>query len=241
MLTATTKRFFSTVGGLSQVQVNGKSYKLPKVNQPVVGICLDGTAQEYIDYALRAGKMPALERMRTDGMLTEGLVQTAFPTFTNPNNVSIMTGQPPKVTGICGNFYLNMETKQEVMMNTTDLIRCDSIFAKLADAGTQITVVTSKDKLRSMLSYQLPSKHLGSHIKNTPTGKLAIFSDASASKQEEVDVASLTNQIRCFSVESMNNNPNTKLSEPFVNLVGRPAPSVYEHDNSTFSHFYLLS
>lgn len=185
--------------------------------------------------------MPSWKRLKDEKTYSYGIAETAYPTFTNPNNVSIMTGQPPSKTGICGNYYLNRETKEEVMMNTSDLIRCDSIFAKLAEAGTQVTVVTAKDKLRAMLSFQCPSNHLGSHIRNMPTGKLAIFSDALAKESEKsrVDLSSLTDQVRCFSVEALNNNVHKDLTEPYTQLVGRPAPSIYEHDNSTFSLFIL--
>jgi predicted AlkP superfamily pyrophosphatase or phosphodiesterase len=37
----------------------------------------------------------------------QGLVATVMPTFTNPNNVSIVTGVEPKLHGICGNYALD--------------------------------------------------------------------------------------------------------------------------------------
>ena len=31
------------------------------------------------------------------------------PSFTNPNNLSIVTGAPPAVHGICGNYFYDRE------------------------------------------------------------------------------------------------------------------------------------
>lgn len=43
-----------------------------------------------------------------------GLVTTAMPTFTNPNNVGIMTGVTPDEHGISGNYYYDREADAEV-------------------------------------------------------------------------------------------------------------------------------
>ncbi len=87
------------------------------------------------------------------------LVSGAMPTFTNPNNVSIMTGVAPAVHGICGNYYLDTTAGQgqerEVMMTDPKLIRANSIFAALSAAGCRIVILTAKEKLRSLLSHQL--------------------------------------------------------------------------------------
>jgi phosphonoacetate hydrolase len=46
-----------------------------------------------------------------------GFARAAMPTFTNVNNSSIVTGAPPAVHGIGGNFFYDTTTGQEVMMN----------------------------------------------------------------------------------------------------------------------------
>ena len=46
--------------------------------------------------------------MMRDGF--SALADAAMPTFTNPNNVSIVTGAPPEVHGISGNYYLDRAT-----------------------------------------------------------------------------------------------------------------------------------
>jgi phosphonoacetate hydrolase len=80
------------------------------------------------------------------------LVAAAMPTFTNPNNIAIMCGAPPNVTGICGNYYYDAENDKEVMMTSPSLLRADSIFAALSGAGVPVTVVTTKNKLLALLS-----------------------------------------------------------------------------------------
>src|SRR5690349_8300609 len=90
---------------------NGRKYSPPK--RPIVVICLDGSADEYLDSAIARGLMPNLQRMAIEGF--RGLARAAMPTFTNVNNSSIITGVPPSVHGIGGNFFLNPDTGEEVM------------------------------------------------------------------------------------------------------------------------------
>jgi phosphonoacetate hydrolase len=75
------------------------------------------------------------------------------PTFTNPNNLSIVTGVPPSVHGICGNYFYDRESGAEVMMNDPKYLRAPTILAAFADAGASVAVVTAKDKLRRLLGH----------------------------------------------------------------------------------------
>jgi len=77
------------------------------------------------------------------------------PSFTNPNNLSIVTGAPPSVHGICGNYLFDVETGAAVMMNDPKWLRAPSILAGLADAGASVAVVTAKDKLRKLLGHRM--------------------------------------------------------------------------------------
>jgi phosphonoacetate hydrolase len=77
------------------------------------------------------------------------------PTFTNPNNLSIVTGVPPSVHGICGNFFYDREADAEVMMNDPRYLRCGTVLAAFAAAGARVAVVTAKDKLRALLGHGL--------------------------------------------------------------------------------------
>src|SRR6185369_5049261 len=76
--------------------VNGRTYHPPA--RPVVVICLDGSADEYLNAALARDEMPNLEKVSVSGY--RGLARGALPSFTNVNNASIVTGTPPSVHGI---------------------------------------------------------------------------------------------------------------------------------------------
>ena len=93
--------------------------------------------------------MPTLERIRETG--TVRLAHSVIPSFTNPNNMSIATGRPPAVHGICGNFLYDPDTGEEVMMNDPKFLRAPTLFKAFYDAGKKVAIVTAKDKLRACL------------------------------------------------------------------------------------------
>jgi phosphonoacetate hydrolase len=129
------------------VVANDRTYPAPKTCAVV--ICLDGCEPEYLDVAIKEGLMPTLKRIRKTG--TNRMAHSVIPSFTNPNNMSIATGRPPSVHGICGNFLYDPETGEEVMMNDVRFLRAPTIFSKFYDAGARVAVVTAKDKLRALL------------------------------------------------------------------------------------------
>lgn len=129
------------------VMVNERAYPWPKV--PAIAICLDGCEPAYLDVAIANGLMPTLERMRLKG--TSRLAHSVIPSFTNPNNLSIATGRPPNVHGICGNYLYEPETGLEVMMNDVRFLRAPTVFSAFYKAGARVAVVTAKDKLRALL------------------------------------------------------------------------------------------
>ena len=129
------------------VIVNDRTYPWPKV--PAIVICLDGCEPEYLAVAIKAGLMPTLKRIRATG--TDRLAHSVIPSFTNPNNLSIATGRPPSVHGICGNYLYEPETGREVMMNDVRFLRAQTVFSAFYDAGARVAVITAKDKLRALL------------------------------------------------------------------------------------------
>jgi phosphonoacetate hydrolase len=129
------------------VSVNGRDYAWPRV--PAIAICLDGCEPAYLDEAIKAGLMPALVKIKEKG--TVRFAHSVIPSFTNPNNLSIATGRPPSVHGICGNYLYERETGKEVMMNDPRFLRAPTIFSAFYDAGAKVAVVTAKDKLRALL------------------------------------------------------------------------------------------
>lgn len=130
-----------------EISVNGRSYRLPK--QPVVVVCVDGSEPGYIERAVEAGQAPWFAKVLKDGTNLVG--DCVVPSFTNPNNLSIVTGRPPSVHGICGNYFLDPDTGKEVMMNDPKFLRVETMFPAFQRAGCRIAVVTAKDKLRGLL------------------------------------------------------------------------------------------
>ncbi|HSJ04508.1 MAG TPA: phosphonoacetate hydrolase [Verrucomicrobium sp.] len=128
--------------------VNDRTYAPPA--RPVVVICLDGSATEYFDAALVRGMMPNLARMSLHGW--RGFARAAMPTFTNVNNTSIVTGTPPGVHGIGGNFFYDTAQDAEVMMNSSKFLRVETLFPAAQKAGRKVVVVTAKEKLRDIFA-----------------------------------------------------------------------------------------
>lgn len=131
------------------LEVNTRSYQLPKA--PTVVVCVDGCEPEYIAQGVAAGSMPWMARTLEQG--TALIADCVVPSFTNPNNLSIVTGAPPSVHGICGNYLYDTASGTEVMMNDPKWLRAPSILAALSNAGQRCAVVTAKDKLRRLLGH----------------------------------------------------------------------------------------
>jgi phosphonoacetate hydrolase len=132
---------------MKTVTANGRSYNWPSA--PLVVICCDGSEPAYMEIAMEQGLMPNLKRIIAKGENRRGL--SVIPSFTNPNNLSIVTGRPPEVHGICGNYLIDPATGQETMMNDPKWLRAPTIFEAFQKAGAKIAMVTAKDKLRLLL------------------------------------------------------------------------------------------
>ena len=132
---------------MKTVTVNGRSYNWPSA--PLVVICCDGSEPAYMEIAMEQGVMPNLKRIIAKGENCRG--HSVIPSFTNPNNLSIVTGRPPEVHGICGNYLIDPATGQETMMNDPKWLRAPTIFEAFQKAGAKIAMVTAKDKLRLLL------------------------------------------------------------------------------------------
>ncbi len=150
------------------VSVNGRDYRFPK--SPTVVVCLDGSEPGYIERAIDAGLAPNFARLMKDGANLTAL--SAMPSFTNPNNMSIITGRPPAVHGIAGNYFYDRAAGKEVMMNDASFLRAPTIMKAFHDAGAKVAVVTAKDKLRAMLGKGL----------DMSTGRAIAFSSEKADK-----------------------------------------------------------
>ncbi|HEU5176595.1 MAG TPA: phosphonoacetate hydrolase [Burkholderiales bacterium] len=136
---------------MKSVSTNGRSYRW--MDRPLVVVCVDGSEPAYIPEAVRAGVAPFLAHLQHTGTVLDA--DCVIPSFTNPNNLSIVTGAPPEVHGICGNYFYDREAGSEVMMNDPKYLRCGTLLAAFADAGAKVAVVTAKDKLRTLLGHKL--------------------------------------------------------------------------------------
>jgi phosphonoacetate hydrolase len=136
---------------MSRIEVNGRSYRLPE--RPTVVVCVDGCEPDYIAQAVAGGHMPWMKQVLRRGAAV--IAECVMPSFTNPNNLSIVTGAPPAVHGICGNYLYDPESGTEVMMNDPKWLRAPTLLAALADAGCKVAVVTAKDKLRKLLGHRM--------------------------------------------------------------------------------------
>ena len=200
------------------LEVNGRSYRLP--TSPTVVVCVDGCEPEYIAQGVAAGAMPWMARTLVTG--TALVADCVVPSFTNPNNLSIVTGAPPSVHGICGNYLYDTASGTEVMMNDPKWLRAPTILAALSGAGKTCAVITAKDKLRRLLGTGMfGSGSAGSN--DSPRGTAG----AGAGQGARSSI--------CFSSEkadasTMADNGITGV----LDLVGMPVPDVYSAELSEF-------
>jgi phosphonoacetate hydrolase len=136
---------------MTRIEVNGRSYRWPEA--PTVVVCIDGSEPDYIEEAVKAGVAPYLARITAQ--CSDLRCDCVVPSFTNPNNLSIVTGRPPSVHGISGNYFLDPDTGEEVMMNDAKFLRAPTLFQAFQKEGAKIAIVTAKDKLRGLLGHGL--------------------------------------------------------------------------------------
>ena len=130
-----------------RLEVNGTEYCRP--GRPLVVVCIDGGDPAYIGHGLEAGILPNIARYMRDGFHT--VAEGTMPSFTCPNNMSIVTGRPASVHGISGNFYLDRATNEPVVMTGPELLQVNSVMSEFSRAGLRVASVTAKDKLRRQL------------------------------------------------------------------------------------------
>jgi phosphonoacetate hydrolase len=129
------------------VDVNGVKYRWPQ--RPVAVVCIDGGDPAYLRQFLDEGSIPNIARFMTQGFSV--VAEGTMPSFTCPNNMSIITGTPAARHGISGNFYLDTKTGQAIVMTGPELLRGDTILSQFANAGAKVVSITAKDKLRRQL------------------------------------------------------------------------------------------
>jgi phosphonoacetate hydrolase len=158
---------------IPDVTANGRDYRFPTT--PTVVLCIDGSEPGYIEAAIAAGLAPNLDRLMKAG--SNLLAKSVIPSFTNPNNISIITGRPPNVHGIAGNYFYDRASGQEVMMNEARFLRAPTIMQAFHDAGAKVVVITAKEKLRTLLGKGL----------DFSTGRAIAFSSETADKATKAE------------------------------------------------------
>lgn len=129
------------------LEVNGTGYRRP--DRPIVVVCIDGGDPAYIEHGVSAGIIPNIARYMKEGFYT--VARGTMPSFTCPNNMSIVTGCPASVHGISGNYYLDRETNEPVVMTGPELLKVRSVMSEFSRHGAKVVSVTAKDKLRKQL------------------------------------------------------------------------------------------
>jgi phosphonoacetate hydrolase len=159
-------------------EVNGRSYRRPDRRTAV--ICIDGVDPAYLDDAFERRLVPRLAELVESGTSLTGFSQ--LPSFTNPNNLSIVTGATPAVHGLPGNHYRDPEGR-DVQLDRPELLRAPSIHAAFAAAGVPVLAVTTKEKLRGLLANGGVPCVSAEHADRQPVAGLASAADAVASPQ----------------------------------------------------------
>src|SRR6202008_3496459 len=133
------------------VTVNGTQYRWP--DKPLVVVCIDGGDPAYFRRFLADGAIPNIARFIQQGF--SAVAEGTMPSFTCPNNMSIITGTPASKHGISGNYYLDTATGKPIVMTGPELLRGDTILSRFAAAGAKVISITAKDKLRRQLGKNL--------------------------------------------------------------------------------------
>ena len=130
-----------------KIKLNNIEYTWPK--RPVVVVCIDGGDPEYINEGVKDGIIPNIESFMNKGFYS--VSQGSMPSFTCPNNMSIVTGTEPETHGISGNFFIDPNTQEPVVMTGPELLRSRSIMSEFSREGARVVSITAKDKLRKQL------------------------------------------------------------------------------------------
>ncbi|CAK7221431.1 hypothetical protein SEUCBS140593_004566 [Sporothrix eucalyptigena] len=133
------------------IVLHGTRYKRP--TRPVVVVCVDGFDPTYLEQGIADVTLPTLASFVKNGF--HKTAKVAMPSFTNPNNVSIITGVPTAIHGIAGNYFLDSVTGKEMMVLDDSLLRGSTILAEMAAQGVRVAAITAKDKLRRIIDHGL--------------------------------------------------------------------------------------
>jgi predicted AlkP superfamily phosphohydrolase/phosphomutase len=104
----------------------------------------DGAVPAFAEEMLRAGKLPHLAKLIEGGAFADE-VQPVFPSKTGPGFASLITGAPPRVTGISGNRVPRAPREQFTVVESLAAfaaapLRAEPIWAAARRAGKKSVV-----------------------------------------------------------------------------------------------------
>jgi phosphonoacetate hydrolase len=117
--------------------------------RPVVLVCLDGMGPEYVDAAFAEGLWPRVREWLAGGLYA--VADGILPSFTNPNNLSLVSGLTAAEHGICGNHFFDRARGCEVALEDPLYLRAETRLATLEREGARVAAVAAKEKLRRLL------------------------------------------------------------------------------------------
>lgn len=112
--------------------------------QKAVIMAWDGTVSLFAQQLLRAGKLPNLAKLIAEGAFSDD-VMAGFPSKTAPGFASLMTGAPPRLTGISGNRVPRAPRDQFTILDSLAgfsgaPLRAEPIWATAQRGGKKIIV-----------------------------------------------------------------------------------------------------
>jgi predicted AlkP superfamily phosphohydrolase/phosphomutase len=118
----------------------------PTYGQTTKAIVLawDGTVPTFVDELVRQGKLPNLAKLIAGGAFADD-VRPVFPSKTAPGFVSLMTGAPPRVTGISGNRVPREPRAEYTILDSVDGFSgtpslAEPIWAAAQRAGKKVVI-----------------------------------------------------------------------------------------------------
>ena len=104
----------------------------------------DGTVPSFVSEMLKQGKLPHLSKLIESGVFADDVV-AGFPSKTAPGFASLMTGAPPRITGITGNRVPRAPRAQFTILDSLAgfaeaPLRAQPIWSAAESAGKKVVV-----------------------------------------------------------------------------------------------------
>ena len=169
----------------------------------------DGTVSAFVHQMVGQGKLPNLAKLLETGAVADDVVPV-FPSKTAPGFAALITGAPPRITGISGNRVPRAPRDQFTMLESwagfsEAPLRAETIWAAAARGGKK-AVVSHIPTFAGELSggavrfsgYELIAGRDGVVTKNSFTGNQEPWLNSPASEAVPIEVAFTIGQSKFF-------------------------------------------